>query len=137
MTIYLDTSSLVKLYIDEPDSPEIVDLVQHAAMLTTSVVAYAEARAAFARLRKTRNISPAEAAAAMGQLDRDWGSFVSIDINSTLSRRAGELADRFDLRGFDAVHLASFESLLEHADGDDLQFSSADTALSSAAKKLG
>jgi predicted nucleic acid-binding protein len=136
MTAYLDTSSLVKLYVDEPDSPAVLDLVTRATTLTTSAVAYAEARAAFARLRKTRSISPAAAAKAVGQLDVDWSGYVAIDVTRDVSVRAGRLADRFGLRGFDAIHLASFELVLERAD-DDVAFSSADATLSKAATRLG
>ncbi len=136
MTVYLDTSSLVKLYVDETDSPAVLDLVTRATTLTTSAVAYAEARAAFARLRKTRSISPAAAAKAASQLDTDWSGYVAIDVTRDMSLRAGRLADRFGLRGFDAIHLASFELVLERAD-DDVAFSSGDAALSKAAKRLG
>ena len=49
MTLYLDTSSLFKLYVEESGSDEVrMDLAQ-AKAVATSAVSYAEARAAFAR----------------------------------------------------------------------------------------
>jgi hypothetical protein len=55
-----------------------------------------------------------------------------------LARRAGELADRFTLRGFDAIHLASFELILQRASAEeDVQFSTADDRLARAARRLG
>ena len=54
------------------------------------------------------------------------------------ARRAGHLADRFNLRGFDAIHLASFELVLERAgDEDEVIFSTADDRLARAARRLG
>lgn len=137
MKVYFDSSSLVKLYVDEPGSKEVTELAAQASTLVVSVVAYAEARAAFARLRRIRDITPAAAAEMVVRLDADWHRFVTIDVTGDLTRRAGLLADRFNLRGSDAIHLASFELVLERAGDDAVYFSSADDALAKAAKKLG
>lgn len=52
MTLYLDTSSLVKLYVTESGSDVVRQLVGGAKVVATSVVAYPETRAALARLRR-------------------------------------------------------------------------------------
>jgi len=52
VTLYLDTSSLVKLYVTEADSEVVRRLVGDANVVATSVVAYPETRAALARLRR-------------------------------------------------------------------------------------
>ena len=49
MFLYLDTSSLVKLYVDEEDSGKVVEMVKASKVAATSIIAYTEARAAFAR----------------------------------------------------------------------------------------
>ena len=49
MILYLDTSSLVKLYMEEEGSLKIETLVRSSEATVTSIVSYAEARAAFAR----------------------------------------------------------------------------------------
>ena len=49
MIVYLDTSSLVKLYVEEDESSKVDALVKSSEITATSLVAYAEARAAFAR----------------------------------------------------------------------------------------
>jgi predicted nucleic acid-binding protein len=138
VTLYLDTSSLVKLYLSEPGSDSVEELVGRATVLTTSVVAYAEGRAAFAKLRRIRDITSAAATSMATRFDADWGRVMAIEVTAPLARRAGQLADRFDLRGFDAIHLASFELILERAgDQDEVHFSSGDATLSRAAKRLG
>ena len=48
MFLYLDTSSLVKLYVEEEDSAKIADLANASKVAATSIIAYTEARAAFA-----------------------------------------------------------------------------------------
>ena len=52
MTVYLDTSSLVKLFLEESGSDQVRALVADATAIATSVVAYAETRAALARRRR-------------------------------------------------------------------------------------
>ena len=50
MTLYVDTSSLVKLYVTEAGSEVVRQLVSDATVVATSVVAYAETRAALGTL---------------------------------------------------------------------------------------
>jgi uncharacterized protein with PIN domain len=52
VTLYLDTSSLVKLDVAETGSEVVQQLVGEAHVVATSIVAYAETRAALARLRR-------------------------------------------------------------------------------------
>ena len=137
MTIYLDTSSLVKLYLEERDTADIQRLVRAADAVVTSVLAYPETRATFARRRRERLLTPAAAAAAVTQFDADWGRFVRIACGSELAQAAGQLADTHGLRGGDAVHLASFEALLAGCTDTDIRFSSADDRLNRAARALG
>jgi predicted nucleic acid-binding protein len=135
VTVYLDTSCLIKLYVEESDRPDILRLVQNAAVVVTSALTYPETRATLARRRRERLMTAAEASAAVAQLDADWPRFAVIPVSDELGRTAGRLADVHGLRGADAVHLASFELLLSHCD-DDVQFSSADDRLSRAAGSL-
>jgi predicted nucleic acid-binding protein len=136
--VYLDTSNLVKLYVDEPDAAVIQQLVRDATLVATSVVAYAEVRATFARRRRDRLMTPAEVKAAVHQLDADWPRFLAIGLGDDLARAAGQLADAHGVRGCDAVHLASFERLLSHSgDDEEVEFSCADVGLTRAAQSLG
>jgi predicted nucleic acid-binding protein len=136
VTLYLDTSDLVKLYLDEDGSAGIRSLVAQADAIVTSAVTYAEVRATFARRRRERLLNAAQYAAAVVQFDRDWSRLASIPLMAELAQSAGRLADRLGLRGFDAIQLASFELLASRSE-DELHFSSADERLVKAAKKLG
>lgn len=137
MTLYLDTSSLVKLYIEEPDSAAVADAVSRATIVATSSVAYAEARAAFARRRRERLITADACAKAIRQLNRDWEAFLTVEVTDDVARSAGMLTDRLNLRGFDAIHLASFGDIVGRAGDDEVEFSAADARLVKAARHLG
>jgi len=137
VTLYLDSSVIVKLYIEEPDSEAIAARVQSATLIATSAIAYAEVRATFARRRREGILSPEELATVCRRFDADWASFQTVDANDVLVRTAGALSDSHALRGGDAIHLASFERLLAGADDDEVEFVCADDRLSDAARNLG
>ena len=136
MTLYLDTSSLVKLYVTEAGSDVVRRLVDDAHVVATSSVAYAETRAALARLRRERGLTAWKFARAKRELDEQWSTYLTLDATDALSRTAGELAERYRLRGFDSIHLASFAEVARRAGTDDTRFSSFDDRLNQAARKL-
>ncbi len=72
MILYLDTSSLVKLYLEEDGRQAVRSLVDRAAVVATSVIAYPEARSAFARLRREDVLTAGDLARVKGDFERDW-----------------------------------------------------------------
>lgn len=136
MTLYLDTSSLVKLYVEEPGSDLVSRLVADATVVVTSAVAYPESRAAFARLRREGALSPRALSAVKRAFDLRWPQYLSLAATDALCRSAGEMAEAYGLRGFDSVHLASYAEVVQRAARGDVQFSSFDQRLNDAARKL-
>lgn len=136
MTVYLDTSSLVKLYVDELGSAAVRALVAQAAIVGTSTIAYAEARAAFARRRREGALRPAAFNVLKMAFDAEWPSYFTIEVTQELCRQAGELAERYRLRAYDGVHLAAFAELAREAGVREVRFSSFDRALNRAAQSL-
>lgn len=135
MTLYADSSALFKLYVVEPGSEEVRRLVSGASTVLTSAVAFVEIRAALARLRRERRLTPSSARQAKQRFEEDWHSFVTLDLDARLLATAAELAEAHGLRALDSIHLASFQQVLERTD-DDIEFSSFDDRLSRAAKRL-
>lgn len=135
MILYLDTSSLMKLYVAEPGAEGIRRLVERAEIVSTSVVAYAEGRSALARRRRERSLTPGEHRRARAAFESDWPRLLTLEVGEPLARRAGELAERHRLRGFDALHLASFLTVREDFSGEEVRFSAADRSLERAAKQ--
>lgn len=135
MTLYLDTSSLVKLYVAEPDSDSVRAHFDRATIVATSTIAYPEARAALARRRRERALKPAAFAAAKRKLDADWPKYLAVQVSEALCKDAGQLAERYALRGYDSVHLASFLEVARQAGVADTEFSSFDDRLSGAARR--
>jgi len=130
----LDTSSLVKLYIDEEGSSDVRELVAGASLVATSVLAYPEARSALARLRREGGLTEVELAHAKNDLDGDWNGFLALPVEDAW-RQAGDLAERHGLRGADSVHLATFLALLGMPHEAPVRFSSFDERLNLAARR--
>jgi predicted nucleic acid-binding protein len=133
--LYLDTSSLVKLYVHEPGSEGVGRLLEMADIAATSVLAYPEARAALARRRRESSLTPTSHRRARAALDADWPRILALDVAEPLAKSAGDLAERHRLRGFDALHLASYLTIAREFSGEDVRFSSADKALVRAAQR--
>lgn len=134
MTLYLDTSSLVKLYVAEPETVAVRQLVAEADVVATAAIAYPEARAALARRRREGSLPTRVFRIARRALDADWPRYLAIDVTGPLCRNAGDLAERYGLRGYDSVHLAAYLSVAQAAGPADVQFSCYDDRLTAAAR---
>jgi len=136
VTLYLDTSSLVKLYVTENGSESVRQLVADADVVATSVVAYPETRAALARLRRDGAVTAARLRSAKREFAEQWPTYLRLEATDSLCRAAGELAERYSLRGFDSIHLASYAEVSRRAGIDATRFSSFDGRLNQAAEKV-
>jgi uncharacterized protein len=112
LTAYLDSSGLVKLLIrDEVGGALVRGIIGPANRTATSIVTYAESRAAIAAAVRGGRMDVVEGRQAVDTLDEIWSALVRLTVDEALVRLAGSLTDRHRLRGFDAIHLASALSL--------------------------
>ena len=111
MIFYFDTSALIKLYADELDASVTRDAAGNSEFVATSIIAYTEMRSALARNRRSGEITADQLVRFKLKLESDWSSFEIISIDESVVRTAGDFAEQYSLRGFDAVHLASAEAL--------------------------
>lgn len=135
MILYLDTSSLVKLYVEEDGAEDVQRLVGQATVVATSVVAYPEARSAFARLHREGGATDEQHAAMKADLERDLEDFLTLGVTERIWRHAGELTEAYALRGFDSLHLASCLALNSLRLTSPVEFSSFDHRLNEAARQ--
>ena len=134
MMLYLDTSALVKLYVDEPLSQELSAAVDESEAVATSLLAYAEAMAAFARARREARLSPHGYRHIVDAFEEDWPRYIVVEVTDRLVKNAGNLAVSRALRGYDALHLASALSLRERVPSA-VMFVAFDRELNIAAKR--
>lgn len=134
MRLYLDTSALVKIYVDEDGSAGCRRAVAEADLIATSALAYVEARAAFARRRHEGGLPSRSYRRVIADLDEDWPSYAVVDVTGSVIREGARLAERHRLRAYDAVHLAS-ATVLRDAGREPVVFASWDTVLGRAARR--
>ena len=106
MILYLESSALVKRYIQEKASEDVNAWIDTAEMVVTGLITRVEVAAAIARAGRMKLISPDETLAALRQFRSEWESFQRLPINENTVIRGSDLAIEHNLRGYDATHLA-------------------------------
>lgn len=138
---FFDSSALVKRYVHETGTTWVVGVTGSAAgnRIRIARITGVEVVSAITRRARAGSISVADATAALTLFRHDFlNSFTVVDIQASLISEAMQLAERYALRGYDAVQLAAaldvntlLLSLLSGPPG--LILVSADTALNAAA----
>jgi uncharacterized protein len=128
---YVDTSTLIKLLIDEVGTAAAGRIWDEPDVVALARIGRVEARAALAAARRQSRISADVFLAAEEGLALLWTQASVVEIDENLMRLAGDLAVVHGLRGYDAVHLGA-----AHIVDADV-FSSADGRLCEAASACG
>ena len=136
MILYLDTSALFKLYVDEEGSDAIHAAVASAESVAACRIAWAEAMSALARRGREVPADQEALEQARQALRNDWPKFLVLEISQRVVEQAGDLADTFALRGYDSVQLAAAH-VLQRQGQLPVTFACFDKRLTKAAKVLG
>ena len=107
MIVYLDASALVKRYVAEVESAEVITLIGEAQMTGPVVLCRAEVAAALAKAVRVGLASREAALKALAAFNADWEYLIRLQFGEPLAARAATLAWEYGLRGYDAVHLAT------------------------------
>jgi len=134
---YFDTSFLVKIYAAEKDSEAAWAMRSAASAIVTSVVSYTELCSALARKRREGSVDETAYQTALRTFQTDWDGIGKMEVSEETARRAGDLARKHALRGFDAIHLASALLISSGIKGGKLAFATADARLARAAAQEG
>ena len=139
MSVYLDTSALIKLYVEEEGTEQVVEATQDAADGRVIIVDLTplEARSAIRRREREGDISAADADRVLRQIENDCSmSFLTQPSTSAVMEEAARLIDRHPLRAYDALQLAGCLVVRDGMPGP-VTFVCADTRLCDAARHEG
>ena len=128
MTAYVDSSALLKRYVDEVDSPVADRLLASDDVLVTSWITLVEARRNLTRLLSGRNLT-----VARRQLHEDFDAFAVLACDEVVAEAAASIAESLGVRSLDAIHLATAQRLLVPG----LTFITFDLRQGQAARSLG
>lgn len=127
MTLYADTSALLKRYIDEADSERAVELLASDRLLVTGRHTVVEVRRNLARL-----ITGSALTAARSAFATDLDSLSIVELDASTCELAATIAEQMGVRTLDALHLGAARRL-----GTTLTFLTFDVRQAQAARTLG
>jgi hypothetical protein len=111
---YIDTSALVKLLVSDEDGAETASEIWDAADVAfTSRIAYPEARAALAAAARAGRLTRGALGDARDALADLFAQCAVVELGAAIAEAAGDASERFALRAYDAVHLASVFAVAE------------------------
>lgn len=128
MSLYVDSSALVKLYLEEEHGEEARGLLSADPEWVTANHTYVEVYRVL-HLRARDEYLPGDRA----RLAEDWARLAVVALDDALCRRAGALAVATRTKTLDALHLAA----AERAGARSLPFLTYDAKQAIAARALG
>lgn len=128
MTLYVDSSALLKLYVDEADSGDAQAIVDADAVRVTAWLTLVEVRRNVGRLLTGSDLSRAREAC-----ERDLDAMALVTLDERGWWRADDIGEVLGVRSLDALHLAAAQQLRI----PDLLFCTFDLRLGQAARQLG
>lgn len=102
MSLYVDSSALLKRYIDEPDSGAALEWLDSDPELITGRHTAVEVRRNLARL-----LDAADLARVKRAFSSDLESFGIVELDATTCELAATIAETTGVRSLDALHLAA------------------------------
>jgi uncharacterized protein len=136
---FVDTSALVKRYVQEVGTAWVRGLTHRRAgnQILLARITVVEVTSAVARRRAGRTISTAQASSFLSQFRKHIaGRYTILEITPGLLADAATLANRHDLRAYDAVQLAAALELNRISQGG-IVLASSDRELNAAAQADG
>ena len=107
MILYWDASAIVKLIIREPGSDAARAWFDESNPFVTCRIAYAEVMAALGMAMRVGRLASEDLPTAESALRHIWADTFVLEVAQVVVERAGQLAIRHGLRGYDSVHLAA------------------------------
>jgi uncharacterized protein len=130
---YFDTSALLKRFTVEKGTPLVQKLLSTDRNSATATITYAEVYGALSRKSREKQLTTTQYHLACRQFEEDWSGYVRMELRENVLRTARRLIQKYPLRGFDAIHLASALTLKADLD-EEMVFIASDDRLLHAAK---
>jgi uncharacterized protein len=104
VTAYVESSALLKLYADEPETAAAFALIHEHEAWTTGRHTLVEVRRNLVRM-----LAAADLAAARAAFDVDWRRMLVVELDRVVCNAAARLAETTGVRSLDALHLGAAE----------------------------
>lgn len=128
--IFLDTSALLKRYLEEEGSQELEVVLKESSEVIVAPVAWIESISALSRLLREKGIDHERFSLLKREIKNDFHDFNRVLWSDALEEKAVEIVEDLSLKTLDGIQLAA--GILSHAD----LFITSDNKLLKAAKKV-
>jgi uncharacterized protein len=136
MNLYADTSALIKRYVRETGSEQVVAYFSQFSIIGTSALTQAEMASAMAKALRLGWVDEAGISLAWQDFLSHWAAYTRLPASSGVVERAASIAWRHNLRAYDSIHLSSAMAWKEIT-GDQVAFACYDLNLLKAARQEG
>lgn len=126
--LFLDTSALVKRYVAEEETDQVLDLMERDREWCASALCFAETQVTLCHV----GFDQATVTGLSGALELDWDRFFVVPVDEACLTEAADIGCQRRVRTLDAIHLAAAARLPA-----DVSFFSFDERQREAARALG
>jgi predicted nucleic acid-binding protein len=132
MNLYADTSALVKKYLQEAGSEQVIAFFDQHPLIGTAVLTQAEVASALSKAMRSGWVDESAILTAWQDFLTHWPAYIRLPVSAGIVEHAAAIAQQHGLRAYDAIHLAS---ALAWGDvtGDEVIFACYDRNLAKAA----
>ncbi len=107
MTIYAETSAVLRWLFAEPGGGEVLAVLAAATKVTCSRLTLVETRRVIRRAERETRVSAAQSADLLAVFAQAVSTWAILDLTNDVARRAEEGFPSEPVRTLDAIHLAS------------------------------
>jgi predicted nucleic acid-binding protein len=107
MKVFLDSSALVKRYIEEAGSVRVTEICETADELAVCIICITETLSACNRLLREKKINGDQYAWIKNEVLLDINDLIVIDLTNEVISRSIKCLEKGALRSLDALHVAA------------------------------
>ena len=107
MNLYADTSALIKKYVRESGSEQVISHFNQYPIIGTAALTHTEMASAMSKAVRLGWVDEPEILIAWQDFLAHWPAYVRLPVSAGVVERAASIAWRHGLRAYDSVHLAS------------------------------
>lgn len=107
MNLYADTSALVKKYVQEAGSEQVIAFFDQHPLIGTAVLTQAEVASTLSKALRSGWVDESAILTAWQDFLTHWPAYIRLPVSAGIVEHAAAIAQQHGLRAYDAIHLAS------------------------------
>jgi uncharacterized protein len=134
---YVESSALARLALRQSGFAQLRDSLNRMEQQVCHVIGYVELRSAATRMIKRDRMIESHSAELLRSTEEVWAATTTQPIDDAQIRRAAGLCELYQLRAYDALHLAAAESLMRVVGSKNIRWFGFDEMQNKAAVAIG